>query len=586
MSLLPLWAVTAGLLFVIGCGDGSDGKDTEGGADAANPDASEDGATPSDPDAELPDPELDAAQGDSAAPDAAGDAGLPDASDMDSGDPGPATPDAAGSDADATAPDAAGGDGAGPDGGLCPDLQLQIDGTCVALEGACAQANAGCTQRCEPAGAGAVCSCFPGFKLASDAKSCVPFMWSVPSAIDTLDTTGSTAATAPGLRARSDGNLLSLWGANGASSTPGLRAARTPDGPAMRWPERTDVLMAADARIRVASLPGGGDLAVMQSGSEPWSTVASAEGTWNPFQSLQIAAEHMPLEPNSALAVNPSSGHAALVWSASQSGKLHVWLSRYAPDSGWGAQVLVSQDLGFSGSEPQVALDAQNTAIIAWQQDDGARLRVHARRQHADGGFVEEHVVEPATQETRRPLVAVDSANNVFLAYQRLEDGKRSLWVERRDSSGNWEPALRLAAAADGTEPTPLRLVAGARGTAFLFFAQDGIVTTRFRPFLGWSAPNTISEIEAFSGLQVAMDEMGNVVALWQAPAEVVINVITYTRYVAGTGWFRPTRLPNSSALSLPSLALLPDGRAFAAWVHRRFTMTGETMSLMLSRLQ
>ena len=104
-----------------------------------------------------------------------------------------------------------------------------------------------------------------------------------------------------------------------------------------------------------------------------------------------------------------------------------------------------------------------------------------------------------------------------------------------------------------------MRLVAGARGTAYVLFGSNGLNASRFRPSLGWSNPAALGALTG-RGADIAMDAIGNAFVVWSGAG------ISYSRYVAGTGWYRAASVPTVTSPGEPGFSLLPDGRAMVAW--------------------
>ena len=56
-----------------------------------------------------------------------------------------------------------------------------------------------------------------------------------------------------------------------------------------------------------------------------------------------------------------------------------IWTNRYVAGRGWGMAQLLETDDGPAGS-PQISMDADGNAFAIWEQSDGTRSNIIARR--------------------------------------------------------------------------------------------------------------------------------------------------------------------------------------------------------------
>lgn len=503
-----------------------------------------------------------------------------------------------------TTPDAA----AQPDASVsCADPELQADGTCRPAQGACANANGGCSQRCTSTSNGASCSCYPGFSLLVDGVSCRAFDWTRPSVADSFTTPSTGGLTPSGSRAPilqldRDGRAAILWKSTSLLGA-WLRGAARPAGGV--W---TGTPLAASesgvsqsmANVPVPRalfrLPAGGEVGVLQSLADPITVAQLPDGSWSALASAQTAETHQAQDPQLDVAFN-TRGEAMLVWTVLQSGRTHIWARYFTPSSGLTAPLLVSADLAWNSVLPHVALDVSGNATVVWQQDDGARFSVRVRQYRPSTGFGPELRADSAELETTDAHVATDSDGRVMVAYLRKVAGRASLWARRRGS--DWETAQEVAGqgATASADPRIIRLVAGARGTAYLLFQSEGLRASRFRTTLGWSTAAPLGPLfdlatDPLGGVfspppptaQIGLDELGNAVILWRSAAAT----LSFTRYVSGTGWFRVSTLPGAASGD-PGLVVLPDGQAMAAWaqlINPGGSAQNGSMNLLISQLQ
>lgn len=95
------------------------------------------------------------------------------------------------------------------------------------------------------------------------------------------------------------------------------------------------------------------------------------------------------------------------------------------------------------------------------------------------------------------------------------------------------------------------------------------IVARRFAPSTGWAPLETVDPPgpNVFQDPVAAMDPQGSVIAVWPERSGLLAS-----RFVAGAGWDRPTRIsreypsPFFSINAMPAVGVFSGGRALAAW--------------------
>jgi hypothetical protein len=485
----------------------------------------------------------------------------------------------------------------------CPEPELQADGTCKTPEGACINGNGGCSQRCAPTTSAASCSCYPGFRLLADGSSCQAFDWSRSVIADAFSGPQYTGLTfsgprAPILRLDSDGRAVVLWKATSNSEARLQGVERSAAG---EWIRPTPLAVSesgVSGAIANVPVPRGfirladAEIGVVESSADPITISHSRAGVWSDLTPVQITDTHQAQQPQLNMASTPA-GTAVLVWTALQAGRTHVYARYFTPASGLSAPLLVSADLAWNASQPRAAIHSDGTATVVWQQDDGARLSVRVRQYHPSTGFGVERRVDAAEIETTDPHVAVDSYGNLVVAYQRQVGARVSLWANRKGA--DWLGPQQLAAqgANTGADPRIVRLVAGARGVAYVLFQSDGLQATRLLPSTGWSMPALLGALYVVNDLlttlpvppavQIGLDEIGNAVVVWRSAG----SSLAFTRYVSGTGWFRLAQIAGTTGGD-PGLVVLPDGRAMVAW-HQALSSSSSTpasLNLVVSELK
>ena len=127
------------------------------------------------------------------------------------------------------------------------------------------------------------------------------------------------------------------------------------------------------------------------------------------------------------------SGRAMVVWEQSDGVRFSVWARRYDPIDGWGtAEAIESQD-GEAGA-PEVALDADGNALVVWLEHDGTRLNIMSRVHELGEGWGDAELVEQnSSGDARSPQIALDLAGNAVVVWEQSDGANTRIWSNRRE---------------------------------------------------------------------------------------------------------------------------------------------------------
>ena len=230
-------------------------------------------------------------------------------------------------------------------------------------------------------------------------------------------------------------------------------------------------------------------------------------------------------------------GSAISVWSQSDGMVTSIWANSYTPATGWGLtpELLETSNIGNAHS-PEIVLDANGNAMAIWLQSDGTRDNLWSNYYTSSVGW------------GTAALIENDNIGDANYAEVRMAtDGT----------------AIALWSQADGT--------LNGSGQA----QANTVMTSRYTVGTGWSVPTRIDSytpIHAFA-IQLSVDALGNVIALWSDTSDGTNYNISTNRYVSGVGWgtaalLRAGALGDIDASPLVSarLAMNANGDAVAVW--------------------
>jgi hypothetical protein len=229
--------------------------------------------------------------------------------------------------------------------------------------------------------------------------------------------------------------------------------------------------------------------------------------------------------------------------------------------------------------QPQLALDAHGNAVVVWHQIEDARISVWFNRFSADSGdWAGAEAVDPSdTSDLLRPAVAMDAVGNAIAVWEREDRGISSIYSQRLLRSGEREDPQQVEFE-NGDAFTP-QVAVDPMGNAVAVWEQQ---ETSDAPFLTWSnrylastgrwgeaEPIGVEGEDDETKPQIVMDGDGNAIAVW-AQTGLESEGIWSNRYkVDADSWEGAVPIgPRSLGPALaPQLAANLHGDAVAAWV-------------------
>jgi hypothetical protein len=147
--------------------------------------------------------------------------------------------------------------------------------------------------------------------------------------------------------------------------------------------------------------------------------------------------DHFSIGPTSSFASGArvafdADGDAIVVWSQQEDPRYDVWARRYVAGTGWGEAELLNTGDDGNALNPQIAFDPRGNALVVWEQHDGTRKNLWARRYVAANAWS-----APVLIETEDAGDAIDSqigvdADGNAIAIWRQDDGTRyNIWANR-----------------------------------------------------------------------------------------------------------------------------------------------------------
>lgn len=336
-----------------------------------------------------------------------------------------------------------------------------------------------------------------------------------PSDISPAGASGS----APQLASDGQGNIVAIWRElDGDDSA--IRAAVRPSGEGWQVSRRISMPAAATEAPQLEMDALGTAVAVWHRSARRDSVVQAAirprAGEWSAAQDLSPAGERAF---NADVAAE--AGHVTAVWAAMDGMRSVVRAASRTVDGSWGPAETVSAMVS-NAYAPAVAMDDRGGAVAAWQWWDGAYLVIQASIRPPDGDWSIPETLSGTGRDASRPQVAMDADGNAVVGWLRSNGTWVAAQVASTPAGGAWSPPRSFTQR--GGNARELFLQMNRRGDAAVAWVQgygsggsNAELWSSLRTVgtARWSPRAQLTEYSYGSRGRVALDEAGNLTAVW-----------------------------------------------------------------------
>jgi hypothetical protein len=257
---------------------------------------------------------------------------------------------------------------------------------------------------------------------------------------------------------------------------------------------------------------------------------------------------------------------AVALWRRKES----IQATTHTPGGGWDPAA-TTFDEGPGCGLPEVFMNNEGKVLAAWIRRSGPMSEIVVRWIHGnlDG---QNTMIAKVLGSADQLQVTLDRRGDALLAWVS-NDGKafrvESLGCDGR--TGEWDASPAQLSGPLLTAPM-LKLALGARGEALALWSQygapyEGLVTSHYyAKERSWADRPQAVMAGAIRGLDLAMDELGNGVAVTvrMESGRQVMDVLTY--HAAQAQWHQPTRLAGSMEIHQPQVRMADGGAAMVVW--------------------
>ena len=291
-----------------------------------------------------------------------------------------------------------------------------------------------------------------------------------------------------------------------------------------------------------------------------------AGASWTGAQTLSPATGFNAADPAIALS---STGAAVAMWDlyhANSSQGLVIQASARQAHGSWGPVVSLTSGATSSSTVPEVGMDTHGNAIAIWLQTTSTTSVIESANLPSGGSWTTPVALSSPALSASRPSLAVNSAGDAIAGWQTTSG--QILVAERK--SGAWGAPVTIATAS--YRQGSAQVAINNRGDAAIAWTGRGTALTAIRVAGGtWSAPTTISKQSAGATARIALDDLGNAVAIFEqvvlSGSSYVYPVQAVSRPVNGSWSAASTISAPKDYASSPNLVATPAGTFVAGWV-------------------
>ena len=255
--------------------------------------------------------------------------------------------------------------------------------------------------------------------------------------------------------------------------------------------------------------------------------------------------------------------------------------------SGGGGGDGISTDDALNAVNPQVAVDGSGNGIAVWVQEDRVgnhiTFNIWVRHYSAGSGADVTKIANIATTKglIYTPRIAMDANGNGTVVWEQDDGGIRAMRYDA--GTGSWGPEEQIGFMGGGGSSSSLalpQLAMSAGGNTIVVWERGDtdVYANHYDATTGsWGSEELIeTSSQGLEGLKVAMDAIGNAIAVWQYVEEIVcvnfscrfiwgINSRRYDTAVGNWGLVKSIEAGSETAEN-PQIAMNASGKAITVW--------------------
>jgi hypothetical protein len=258
-----------------------------------------------------------------------------------------------------------------------------------------------------------------------------------------------------------------------------------------------------------------------------------------------------------------------VVWAEEEDTESNVWAVEYSRNDGWGTPERIGP-VGLGPSAfPKISFDSDGDGMSIWLHTEASGYNVWAAKYTASGGFgTAQPIGDSGGSASGPPGLAMNAKGDAVATWgQNVVNQIRTIWASVYTKAGGWGIAGPIVDA-QRTSTAPVGI--DADGNAIAVWSDDNSIhANRYEVGVGWGTAVLIENNSGNANLvDVAVDNAGNGTAVWYQNTGMNISSIFTNRYTAGVGWGSDERIeptPDTHS-SEPKVAVDAMGNVVAVW--------------------
>jgi len=306
------------------------------------------------------------------------------------------------------------------------------------------------------------------------------------------------------------------------------------------------------------------------------------------WSSAQVIEEISSYIVNLDLVMN-KNGQAIMTWFDYTSTSLKLQSKHYDPDNGWGVSLSIhNSDNG--AFDFNIAINDEGEALAVWSENEGAHEWSRVSNYSPSSGWATPVlIVDDDMNDIIWPAVVTDGSGGFFTIWEEISPFHRKLLFRQFNKESGWGTVETVV---EGELVSYPRLAFSDSGDVLVAWVQqnvfgiDSIWVKNYSLSYGWNSPIMIATDSIITeGLNIAMDQAGNALAVWsQVELDYTNSKIWANRFIKNQGWGSPGLIQKIEAESagFPEIVMNPAGIASAVWLQH----DGTSNNIWLNRYE
>ncbi|MGD8567946.1 MAG: hypothetical protein PVJ39_07650 [Gammaproteobacteria bacterium] len=321
--------------------------------------------------------------------------------------------------------------------------------------------------------------------------------------------------------------------------------------------------------------------------SSPMSTVWSSYFDHKKGWSAPVKIQSDAVDAYSPLVTIDERGNAIAIWSQNnpEYDRTNIYANYYHKNHGWGHSAMIQSDARVLSVDIAIVNNHEGNTVAMWSQfdsnPDNPQTGLVTRSYIKDKGWTSPEFV--TREDALSPSIAINKNGKSIVAWGSLnpDTNQYNVKVNMRRGNSTWgdsqliqsDPTIDAQAIKAAINERGDALVLW-RGSTYVYFgtAPIDMYSNVYDEKSGWSTEQKVSDTAPYSVPQLALDENGNAIAVWEKTTTgpnpyVDFHDIYAFYYSPDKGWYNSQSIETFDGDSTyPQLSMTESGDTLAIW--------------------